>query len=358
MKPIHASLAELGEFDEIIDVRSPAEFADDHIPGASNCPVLDNEQRARIGTLYVQVSPFEARKVGAALVAANIARHLEQRFLDRPRTWRPLIYCWRGGQRSGAMVTIFRAIGWNAAQLEGGYRTYRRNVVAELVDLPARFSFHVLSGPTGSGKTSVLHALAALGEQVLDLEALACHKGSVLGVLPETPQPSQKAFESSIAYVLRGFDPARPVYVEAESRKIGKLRVTDELLAGIRAGHCFEIDAPLPARVDYLLTDYAYFLAQPEWLKQRLDSLRELHSKETLANWHRLIDAGEWRQLVHELLSQHYDPHYRRSQGKHYGNALPPTSLTTVGFSKETISGLCGEILRLSVSSMGKESCP
>ena len=155
------TVAQLDAFDEVIDVRSPSEFALDHVPGAANCPVLDDEERARVGTLYKQVSPFDARKLGAALVSKNIARHLEEHFRGRDRGWRPLVYCWRGGKRSGAMAHVLREIGWDAATLEGGYRSYRREVMAQLEKLPARFRFRVVCGATGSGKSRLLEALAA-----------------------------------------------------------------------------------------------------------------------------------------------------------------------------------------------------
>ena len=256
MTPGRPTLPDLGEFDAIIDVRSPAEFAEDHIPGAINCPVLDDEQRIVVGTLYKQVSPFEARKVGAALVSENIARHLRASFLDKPKDWKPLIYCWRGGNRSGSMTTVFRAIGWKAAQLDGGYKTWRSHVIGQLDELPPRLSFRVVCGATGSGKTRVLQAIAELGEQVLDLETLACHKGSVLGVLPGQPQPSQKWFETQLLQAISAFDPARPVYVEAESRKIGRLHLPETLLESIRQGERLDVEASLAARVAFRLADY------------------------------------------------------------------------------------------------------
>ncbi|MGB8240448.1 MAG: tRNA 2-selenouridine(34) synthase MnmH [Azonexus sp.] len=311
-------LTALAEFDEIIDVRSPAEFADDHIPGAINCPVLDNAQRIEVGTLYKQVSPFEAKKIGAALVSENIGRHLRERFLSKARDWKPLIYCWRGGNRSGSMTTVFRAIGWKASQLEGGYKTWRSHVIAQLDHLPRAFRFRVICGATGSAKTRILQAIGALGEQVLDLETLASHKGSVLGVLPGQPQPDQKWFETLLLQALERFDPARPVYVEAESRKIGRLHVPETLIECIRAGECLNIDATLAARVAFLLADYDYFLTMPELLSERLDVLRSLHSRETMTRWQEMIAAADWPALVHELLERHYDPLYRRSQDRNF----------------------------------------
>ena len=337
-------LGELASFDEIIDVRSPAEFAEDHIPGSVNCPVLDNRQRIEVGTLYKQVSPFAARKVGAAYVAENIAGHLRERFFDRPKNWQPLVVCWRGGQRSGSLTHVLRRIGWDAQQLEGGYKTYRRLVIEQLSELPGKLRLKVLCGATGSGKSRVLQAIGRLGEQVLDLEELACHKGSVLGALPDCPQPSQKSFESRLLAALQGLDPARLVHVEAESRKIGSLQLPTALLEGMRAGECVNIEASLSARVDFLLRDYAYFLTTPDWLVGRLQALRQLQSNETLLRWREQIGAGSWRELVGELLTLHYDPLYQRSQQKNYAGFAAPLTFATDDLTPAGIEALARRI--------------
>ena len=336
--------AYLAAFDEIIDVRTPAEFAEDHAPGAINCPVLDDAQRVEVGTLYKQVSPFAAKKIGAAYVAENVARHLRERFLDRPKSWRPLVMCWRGGERSGAMTHILRRVGWDAQQLDGGYKAYRRLVVDTLVEQPRDFAFQVVCGATGSGKSRLLQALAARGAQVLDLEALACHKGSVLGVLPDADQPSQKAFETRLLAALAGLDPARPVFVEAESRKIGRLHLPDTLLEGLRAGACIEVEAEFSARVEFLLRDYDYFLAAPDWLNQRLDALRPLQGHETVKRWQDLARSGAWRQLVSELLGQHYDPLYRRSQHHNFAGLATPRKLATEDLSPAGIDAPAAQL--------------
>lgn len=319
MKPSGlATVAQLADYQEIIDVRTPAEFEEDHIPGAINCPVLSNEERVRVGTLHKQVSPFEAKKVGAALISINIARHLQERFYDRPKEWRPLVYCWRGGQRSGAMQIIFRQIGWRADKLDGGYKAFRHHVMEGIDTLAGRFSYQVLCGATGSAKTRILQAIAREGGQVLDLETLVAHKGSVLGVLPGEPQPAQKGFETRLWQVLSGFDPSRPVFVEAESRKIGRLHVPDALIGAMRAGACLEVAASVPARVEFLLRDYDYFLQDPEWLVSRLDNLKELRGKEVVGQWQSLARQGAWPELVGALLENHYDPLYHQSQGQNY----------------------------------------
>ncbi|HQR59522.1 MAG TPA: tRNA 2-selenouridine(34) synthase MnmH, partial [Azonexus sp.] len=259
--------------------------------------------------------------------------------------WKPLIYCWRGGNRSGSMTTVFRAIGWKASQLEGGYKTWRSHVVAQLEHLPQSFAFQVICGATGSGKTRILQALAARGEQVLDLETLASHKGSVLGVLPGQPQPSQKWFETLLLLELERFDPARPVFVEAESRKIGRLHVPDALIERIRDGECLSIDATLAARVAFLLTDYDYFLKMPALLGERLMVLKNLVSRKTLERWHDMIAAGEWPSLVRALLEEHYDPLYYRSQNHNFSGHRSAGIFPTDDLSATGIADIAARIV-------------
>lgn len=322
-----ATVAQRHQFDEIIDVRTPAEFAEDHIPGAINCPVMSDEERVRVGTLYKQVSPFEARKVGAAIVARNIARHLDEQFARHPKSWRPLVYCWRGGQRSGSMAIILAQIGWAAHQLEGGYKAYRHQVLADLATLPQQFRFRVISGPTGSGKSRLLAALAAQGAQVLDLEGLAAHRGSVLGRLPDVAQPSQKRFDSLLDSALQGFDPTRPVFVEAESKKIGFVSLPDALYSRMHDSECLQLEVPLAARVDFLKRDYDFYLREPERLVTQLGFLRNVHGKAQLDAWATMARGGDFDTLVGELLTGHYDPLYLRSQGKHYTQAVQPLAV-------------------------------
>ncbi|MDN3920267.1 tRNA 2-selenouridine(34) synthase MnmH [Roseateles violae] len=312
------ALADLGGFDAIIDVRSPAEFAEDHLPGAQNWPVLDNEERRIVGTLYA-TSPFEARKLGAALVARNIARHIETHAASLGKTWRPLVYCWRGGQRSGAMNWFLGQIGFRARQLEGGYKAYRAAVRDALARLPAGLELHVLCGRTGSGKTRLLQALAEAGAQTLDLEALACHRGSVLGALPDAPQPSQKRFDSLLWQQLRALDPARPVFVESESRKVGQLRVPEALHAAMRAStHCVWIEMPDAARIELLLQDYGHFATDVEGFCGQLEGLIPLRGKEQVRQWQAQARAGQWAEVFGALMREHYDPGYERSLRGHY----------------------------------------
>ncbi|HEY8887876.1 MAG TPA: tRNA 2-selenouridine(34) synthase MnmH [Gallionella sp.] len=315
-----ANLSQLGDFDEIIDVRTPAEFAEDHIPGAINCPVLSDDERITVGTLYKQVSPFEARKVGAALIAKNIAHHLQTRFHAHPKSWRPLVYCWRGGQRSGAMSIILAQVGWAAHKLEGGYKTYRRDVLDKLEALPQHFTFRVVCGPTGSGKSHLLNALAKSGHQVLDLEMLAQHRGSVLGRLPEQAQPSQKWFDSALLQTLQKLDPSRPVFVEAESSKIGLITLPPALIVAMHASACLLVETPLATRVAGLLEDYRHYIENPEIFIEHLKPLHRFHGAKQLEHWSSLIHAGDFATMVGELLTLHYDPSYFRATTKHYAN--------------------------------------
>ncbi len=340
-----ATVAQLAGFDEIIDARSPGEYEDDHLPGAMSCPVLDDEQRARVGTLYKQSSPFAARKIGGVWVAQNIATHIERLFLEKPRDWRPLVYCWRGGQRSGAFTHILRQIGWDAQRLEGGYKAWRRHVLEGLATRPQYFRYRIVGGATGSGKSRLLEALASQGAQVLHLEEFAGHKGSVLGQLPNTIQPSQRMFESRIHQALSCFCADRPVFVEAESRRIGSVQLPDTLLAMIRAAPVLHIEATTAARIDFLLRDYNYFLADPAWLMERLEQLRGLQSNETLGRWTELVQGGRFRELVTELLEIHYDPLYRRSQANNYAGLSQARIIATDDLSPERMAELAGEIM-------------
>ncbi|MGH8802561.1 MAG: tRNA 2-selenouridine(34) synthase MnmH [Casimicrobiaceae bacterium] len=313
-----ASIEEIGRYVDRIDVRSPGEFALDHVPGAVNLPILDDDERARVGTLYVQVSAFEARKEGAPLVARNIARIVETEARQRPPEWAPLVYCWRGGQRSRALVHVLREIGFRAVRLDGGYRAWRHHVTATLGELPRRFCYRVVCGLTGAGKSRLLGALAAEGAQVLDLETLARHRGSLLGDIPGAPQPTQKAFESALVDVFGRFDAARTVFVESESRRIGRLQTPDALLAAMRDSDCIRVEAPTALRVTMLGDDYAHLASDREQLRALLARLAILHGSAVAARWEAMVAVGNVAALVRELLESHYDPLYQRAIARHF----------------------------------------
>jgi tRNA 2-selenouridine synthase len=304
----------LARFADVIDVRSPSEFALDHIPGAINLPVLSDAERAQVGTIYVQQSRLLARRIGAAHVARNIAGHLEQGLADKPGSFAPLIYCWRGGQRSSAMATVLDQVGWRVTLVKGGYKTWRRGVTAALYDAAPDLRMILLDGNTGSGKTEILGRLGALGLQILDLEGLAGHRGSLFGAVPGHAQPGQKMFESRLMEAVGRLDPTRPILVEAESSKIGERMIPPMLWRAMLAAPRIQLDVPLPARARYLVGAYADIVEDRPALEDTLVRLPGRHGRKRLAEWLQLARAGDFEALAAALMADHYDPAYQRSR--------------------------------------------
>ena len=317
-------------FDDIIDVRAPAEFAEDHLPGAINLPVLDDAERERVGTIYKQVSPFDARKIGAALVSANAARHIAGALADKQGGWRPLVYCWRGGQRSGSFATILGQIGWRVSRVEGGYKSWRRLVVDRVQNGPIPSRVIVLDGNTGSAKTEILNRLAARGHQVIDLEGMANHRGSLFGAMPGG-QPSQKMFEGRLAIALESLDPARPVLVEAESSRIGAITVPKSMWQAICAAPRLQMQVPVEARAAFTAYSYDDMVEDPDRVGHILDLLTPLHPAERIETWRGLLRARQWQALSEGLLRDHYDPRYDKHRARHddgMGHAVSLADLT------------------------------
>ena len=307
------------KFDTVIDVRSPAEYAEDHVPGAINLPVLSNEERATVGTIYVQDNAFNARKIGAALVARNAAAHIEGPLAEKDGGWQPLVYCWRGGQRSGSFASILSQIGWRADTVLGGYQSYRRLVVQRLYkdDFPARVI--LLDGNTGTAKTALLHLLADRGVQMIDLEGLANHRGSALGGQGE--QSSQKAFETRLARDMAKLDPDRPVVIEAESSKVGRLNIPSRVFQAMRSAKRVQIKAPVAARAAFLTRAYDDVLSDISDLSQRLNLLRRFQGHEKVDHWTSLAAAGDFQTLAEGLIREHYDPRYHKVRARHDAEA-------------------------------------
>jgi tRNA 2-selenouridine synthase len=328
------------DVDEVIDVRSPAEWAEDHLPGAVNLPVLDDAERARVGTIYTRESRFLARRIGAALVARNAARHLEGALADKPASYRPLVYCWRGGQRSGAFALILAQVGWQVRVLEGGWRAWRRLVVAALYEAPFPAPVVLLDGDTGTAKTALLAEVARQGGQVLDLEGLAGHRGSIFGA--SGPQPTQKRFETALACAIARLDPARPVLIEAESARIGALRLPPGLWAAMRTAPRIEIAAPLAARAAHLARAYADLAADPATLAARIAALAPLHPKERIAAWQALAAAGAHEALAADLMRHHYDPRNARLRA---GAAPPVHRIEADSLAPERLPDLAARLL-------------
>ena len=304
-------------YDLVIDVRAPVEFAEDHIVGAVNMPVLSDTEREEIGTLYKQVSPFAARKRGAALVSQNIAQHLQTALQDYPTDFSPLIHCWRGGQRSRAFAHILSEVGWRCHLLEGGYKAYRRNILDRLDTDFVGLSLIIIAGRTGSAKTDILGEIAKKGGQILDLEGLAHHRGSLLGRWPDSPQPTQRFFESSLIDKVRQFNLSKPVYVESESSRIGNLQLPSCLWKLMTNSPMITIEAPIAARAQYLLAGYHHLLTDKSDMVRLIKGMRHRHGAAITQNWQDLFDAEDWLELAKSLLADHYDPAYDSSVGRH-----------------------------------------
>ena len=320
------ALTGLSEFSSVIDARSESEYAEDHLPGAVNWPSLRDAERHQVGTQYKQVNAFEAKKQGAAMVARNVAGHIEREVLDKPKDWKPLVYCWRGGKRSGSLALILDQIGFKVSLIEGGYKAFRAAMVADLPQLSERLHFEVVCGTTGSGKTRFLQALAAQGAQVLDLEALANHRSSVLGLIPGQSQPTQKAFDTRVWTALQAFDTTRPVYIESESKKVGNVVVPESLMAAMRRSPCLHLQLSEEERVKLLLEDYDFFVRDIEFFCNRLGALTEARGKTMVADWQDRSRAGGVAGVVKDLLVHHYDPVYLQSMQRnftHYAAARP-----------------------------------
>lgn len=338
-------LAQLGRFDTIIDARSEDEFALDHLPLAVNWPTLNNEERRRIGTMYVQVNQFEAKKLGAAIAARNISRHIERDVIDKPRDWKPLVYCWRGGKRSGALALILDQIGFHVSLIEGGYKAFRAAIVADIPRLAGQLDMRVVCGTTGSGKTRLLHALKALGAQVLDLEGLANHRSSVLGAIPGVPQPSQKRFDTLVWDALRQFDPKRPVYVESESKKVGNVAVPLSLVEHMRGSACLNLTLPHAERVALLMEDYDFFVKDTAYFCQRLDVLTEFRGKVVIEAWKQQVHQGKVELVVSDLLTEHYDPVYLQSIERNFKQYPQATQLALQSHSPRAITELAQRLI-------------
>ena len=340
-------LTRLGDFADVIDARSEGEFAEDHLPGAINWPSLNNEERKLVGTEYKQISAFDAKKRGAAMVAQNIARHLERDVIHKPRDWQPLVYCWRGGKRSGSLALILDQIGFNVTLVDGGYKAFRTALVAALPNLAAQFGYRVICGTTGSGKTRLLQALRAQGAQVLDLEALANHRSSVLGVIPGIPQPTQKAYDSLIWAALKSFDASRPVYIESESKKVGNVAIPEGLITAMRAAPCLQLDLSEDERVELLLEDYDFFVKDIEYFCDRLSALTQARGKEVVTSWQTRARSGDVASVVRELLVNHYDPVYLQSMKRNFAQYPTRTTVAPSNRSVDAMQALAQKMLSI-----------
>lgn len=336
----------LPDFPEIIDVRSPSEYAEDHLPGALNLPVLSDQERHEVGLLNAE-NPYRARLLGATLITKNIHHHLATTLADHPNSFAPLIYCWRGNLRSNSMAIIFRAIGWRARVLTGGYKAWRKYLMADLdaTISPSKPELIVLAGLTGCGKTRLLHELKRQGSQILDLEGLANHRGSILGNSPDSPQPNQKFFESQLWQAFRSFDPDRPVFTEAESNRIGRIQCPPPLWKKLGDSRVVLVDLTLPERAKLLADDYDHFITDPQSLKETLDGLRRLRGHAQVNTWHRQIDDLDWPAFLQSILADHYDLVYRQPGSPDSIYREPEHTCQPVSASKEDFQKAAAELI-------------
>lgn len=315
--PWDLEVQEFSDYDLIIDARSPREFGVDHLPAAKNLPVVNDDEFAQVGTIHRDNSHL-AYVVGVTHSLRNMAAWIE----DIAQTCGPkskiLVYCFRGGKRSKLWSDTLRTIGYRVDVLPGGWKAYRRWVMDALVWAPRNFKFVVLTGPTGTGKTRLLHALKNTGEQVLDLEGLAQHRGSLIGAVPGVSQPSQKLFDSTLLNQLRHFDPNRPVWVEGESRKIGNIQIPLSLLNVMRMSPVVRVDAPMAERVRLWREDFGHFESDPLGLVAKLEHLKPLLGSKVMERWQALATQDKTVELFEDLMVAHYDPAYARSTPKNF----------------------------------------
>tara|TARA_B100001093_G_scaffold512704_1_gene583082 strand:+ start:2251 stop:3291 length:1041 start_codon:yes stop_codon:yes gene_type:complete len=330
-------------FDTIIDVRSPLEYEEDHIIGSINCPVLYDQERIIVGTIYKKESTFKAKIIGSSLTARNIAKHIEKKFINQRGSWQPLIYCWRGGQRSKAFSLILSEVGWRTFQLEGGYKKYRNEVINFLNKVGSKLKIILISGKTGSAKTKILQNIKLQGGQILDLENLANHKGSLLGKIPDLKQPSQKLFESKLYHQIKQLDLRRNVYIEAESSKIGNIHIPKTLWAKMIVSPRIEIKADIELRSSFLLKDYKYMCENPELIKPIIYGLKNRLSKKLINDWMELITKKLWLDLTKSFLENHYDPSYSSNTIKNDRKVIK--EIQAKSFSKEEINKITKLIL-------------
>ena len=318
------------KYDTIIDVRSPSEFEIDHIVGAINCPILYDDERQKVGTIYKQISSFKAKIIGSSLSAKNIAFHIEKEFLEKKGSWKPLIYCWRGGQRSKAFSIVLSEVGWRTYQLSGGYKEYRNDIIKYLDNIGMKLKIILISGKTGSAKTKILHSIRDQGAQILDLEGLARHKGSLLGAIPNLKQPSQKFFESLLFYEINKLNLKKNIFIEAESSKVGNVHIPKSIWSNMILSKRIEVVADVNTRAKFLIDDYQYMCKNPILIKPMIKGLKSRLSNNLIDSWEKLIDEKKWFELTKSFLENHYDSSYSSNTIKNDRKVIREVQATTL----------------------------
>lgn len=301
----------------IIDVRSPSEHEDERIPHSLNVPLLLDDERAEVGTIYKEQGEMVARRHALKFISRKVPDIIDKMMEPKLHGQPVVVYCWRGGLRSEAVASLLSIAGISCSRLTGGYKAWRKMVLNDLQSDRYAFEPVVIHGMTGVGKTEVLAALRDLGAQSLDLEALANHRGSAFGAMGLGKQPSQKDFESHIWLCLRAFKQAEPVFLEAESRKIGKLSVPDNILRRIRTGRAVLVKGSLDSRAQRLAQQYMQDMsggsADLAHGLQLFEQLRPFVSKKIADEIVKLASEGNLFEAIKILLTEYYDPLYLHS---------------------------------------------
>ncbi len=296
----------------IVDVRTPLEYEEDHIPGAVNIPLLSNEERVEIGILHKMSGPHAARVRGLELTAPRFPRMVEE--IASCSGGRPiLVYCWRGGLRSRTVTAILDLTGFPASQLQGGYKTYRAHVSAFFDDFHPHGPLIVIHGLTGIGKTEFLHRLDTKRFTVIDLEGLARHRGSAFGEVGLTQDLSQKRFDSLLWDALRKSPDGKPIVVEGESRRIGRISLPGIFYDVMRDGIKIWCEAPLETRVERLIAEYG----RPEYkngMAAALQRIRKRLGGEKYEEIREYLERWELRPFMKELLTSYYDRVYYKTR--------------------------------------------
>ncbi len=305
----------------VIDARSPGEYTQGHIPGAINIPLFNDEERALVGTLYVKTGHVDAILKGLDIALPKVDDYLSSLSAVQPGGG-IFLHCWRGGLRSALMAEVFSKAGYDVNLLEGGYKGYRQFIRERLSD-PANVI--VLGGFTGSGKTEILHAIADRGEQVIDLERLACHKGSVFGAMGQPPQPTNEQFENDLFAHWAEVDFGRPVWLEDESRMIGRVTMADPVVAHISNGLLIRVELDKTIRIQRLVQEYAGFdklILGEAILKigERLGGTRTRDALEALKN-------GRFGEVAAIVLA-YYDKAYQFSVARRKNNSVYEISVS------------------------------
>ena len=330
---------ELKSFDDIIDVRSPNEYQEDHIPNSTNLPVLNNLERKEIGTIYKNKSAFIAKKIGASLVSANIANHIKKNLLTKPGNWKVLIYCWRGGQRSKSFATVLSEIGWQVYVLKGGYKTYRSSINKKIYTITKKRKFMIIRGPTGCAKTRILQRLKKIGANTIDLEGIAKHKGSLLGSNPNVNQPSQKLFESQIYIELKKIKEKKLIFIESESSKIGNLYLPSTIISKIEKSPSIEINTDIKSRVSYLIKDYKSFIKTKDSFNKLFAYANVKLGKDIVTAWKVNYNSKDWKKLAYQLIVEYYDPLYNHKKNNRINSIIDKYNLSNL--ENNTLNKFC-----------------